>query len=146
MPARQNLLPHTDLAPWMRNAFTLWEISFAAPQVIAHRVARMAQAGPSPGARDQKEFVRMGQEKAEAFVESMWGMGLRIGQAQVAMAASMFAQWLRLASSVTFPTPMWTSAMPSLVATGLRPVHRRVTANARRLGKVPARRRRTGSK
>jgi hypothetical protein len=111
---------------WWRNAMTLWEIGFAAPQVIAHRLQRMALAGPRPGRRDQREFTRMGQEKAEAFAESWMAMVLRMWQGQQAMDASMFQQGLR----------PWLATM----AEGMKPVHRRVTANARRLG--GARRRR----
>ena len=35
------------------------DIAVAAPQVIAHRVTRMALAGPVPDARDRKEFATM---------------------------------------------------------------------------------------
>jgi len=91
---------------------TLWEIGVAAPQVIAHRLQRMALAGPLPGARDQREFTRMGQEKAEALAESLMAMGL-------AMGACVLAQDVR----------PWFATM----AEGMKPVHRRVTANARRL-------------
>ena len=36
------------------------ELAFAVPQVVAHRVTRMAIAGPSLSERDQKEFRRHG--------------------------------------------------------------------------------------
>jgi hypothetical protein len=39
------------------------EISFAAPQVIAHRLTRMASSGSNPSARDRREFQQMGMEK-----------------------------------------------------------------------------------
>jgi hypothetical protein len=111
---------------WWRNTMTLWEIAFAAPQVIFHRMQRIALAGPRPGRRDQLEFTRMGQEKAEAFAESLMAMGLRMWQGQLAMGASV----------LTHDLHPWLATM----ADGLKPVHRRVTANARRLG--GARRRR----
>jgi hypothetical protein len=104
---------------WWRNSMTLWEIGFAAPQVIAHRLQRMALAGPRPGLRDQREFTRMGQEKAEAFAESLMAMGLRMWQGQLASGASALAHDVR----------PWLATM----AEGMKPVHRRVTANARRL-------------
>lgn len=136
-PSVLPVLPAPALAAWWRNAATLWEISIAAPQVIAHRMTRMAQAGHAPAASDRREFLLMGQEKAEAFGESMLAMALRLGQAQAAMAASMFTQTLRQAQHLSWPQP-WLQAMPGLVASGLKPVHRRVTANARRLGKPRA--------
>jgi len=117
MPRQQvtlPLLPHQALAAWWSNALTMWEISLAAPQVIAHRTSRMARAGSSPSARDRKEFIRMGQEKAEAFGESVFAMGIRLWQAQQGAATSL----------------------SSLVRLGMAPVHRRVTANARRLGRA----------
>ena len=46
------------------------ERAVAVPQVIAHRLARLARAGPAPSARDREEFRRMGAEKAAAFAES----------------------------------------------------------------------------
>ena len=39
------------------------ELAFAVPQVVAHRVTRMAIAGPTLSARDRKEFQRMGAER-----------------------------------------------------------------------------------
>jgi hypothetical protein len=111
---------------WWRNSMTLWEIGFAAPQVVAHRLQRMALAGPRPGARDRREFTRMGQEKAEAFAESLMAMGLRMWQTQHAVGASVLAQDMR----------PWLATM----AVGMKPVHRRVTANARRLSRVKSRR------
>ena len=35
------------------------ELALAAPQVVAHRVARMALAGATPSERDRKEFERL---------------------------------------------------------------------------------------
>ena len=35
------------------------ELALAVPQVVAHRMARMALAGHSPSARDQREFQMM---------------------------------------------------------------------------------------
>lgn len=131
MPRRT---PAPDHAAWWRNATTLWEIAFAAPQVIAQRTSRMALAGAQPSARDRREMVRMGQEKAEAFGESWLAMGWRLWQLQTSAAASLWSQWLRqgpqMALAVEQPL---LQALPHIVATGLKPVHRRVTANAKRL-------------
>jgi hypothetical protein len=83
------------------------ELSLAAPQVIAHRTARMMAAGANPSARDRREFQRMGTEKVFAFWESMNAM--------------WWAAWM---------TP-WSTA--KIMEKGLAPLHRRTTANARRL-------------
>ena len=51
-------------------AAKLAEISIASPQVIAHRVTRMAMSGPVLSERDRKEFTNMVQEKQVAFAQS----------------------------------------------------------------------------
>ncbi len=50
-----------------QSIMTAVELAFAVPQVVAHRVTRMALAGPTLSERDRKEFQRMGAEKAAAF-------------------------------------------------------------------------------
>lgn len=131
MPRRST---STDSAAWWRNATTLWEIALAAPQVVAQRTTRMALAGHTPSARDRREFTRMGQEKAEAFGESWLAMGLRLWQLQTAAAASMWGQWLRQGPQLMLAAEQpLLQAWPHVMASGLKPVHRRVTANARRL-------------
>jgi hypothetical protein len=104
-----------------RNALTLWEISVAAPQVIGHRTLRMASAGALPNARDRREFTRMGQEKIEAMGESAFAVGTRLWLTQETLAASLVEHWLEQAASRG--------------QAGMAPVHRRVTSNARRLGR-----------
>jgi len=148
MPRKQAALavapPNQALAAWWRNALTMWEISLAAPQVIAHRSGRLAQAGSSPNARDRKEFIRMGQEKAEAIGESMLAMSLRLWQAQQTMVTAWTRQWVEQSSrlwALPWQAP-WPShrqidrAASSLMRLGMAPVHRRVTANAKRLGRA----------
>ncbi|HET9643255.1 MAG TPA: polyhydroxyalkanoate granule-associated phasin [Burkholderiaceae bacterium] len=138
-----------ELSAWTRNAMHLAEIWTAAPQVIAHRVQRMMMAGPQPVAGDRREFIRMGQEKVEAFAESMAAMSWRLVQAQQAFVLAWMQQGMRMMMS---PLAAWTGGtrhsmprpsaalMHQLVASGLRPVHRRVTANAKRLAAVPPQR------
>jgi len=41
----------------------LAELGVAAPQVVSHRLTRMALAGPALNARDRKEFTGMVVEK-----------------------------------------------------------------------------------
>jgi hypothetical protein len=128
-------------AAWWRNAATLWEIGLAAPQVIAQRTTRMVLAGATPSARDRREFARMGREKAEAFGESWLAMGLRLWQVQTAAAAQWWGQWMRQGPQLLLAAEQpLLQAWPHVMASGLKPVHRRVTANARRLIASPARR------
>jgi hypothetical protein len=104
------------------------ELAFAAPQVVAYRTARMAQAGVFPSRRDQAEFIRMGGEKVEAFYQSwsaMWIAGLA-AQFELARVASSVASGSMASAS--------NSAL-GVLAAGLAPVHRRAISNAKRLSR-----------
>lgn len=125
-------------APAARMGQQMMELAFAVPQVVAHRMTRMALASPTPSARDQREFTRMGAEKVEAFQESWMSMGLHAALAQQRL-------WLGMMGSL--PWPWGTGRMPDLSAAlaregqgvlnkGLAPVHRRAVANAKRLGRT----------
>src|SRR6476620_3282879 len=64
-------------------AVKLAELGVAAPQVIAHRLTRMALAGPTISARDRKEFTGMVAEKQAAVAQAWMGMfaeGVRFQQ------------------------------------------------------------------
>jgi hypothetical protein len=109
-------------------------LSMAVPQVIAHRVNRMAQAGPRPNARDRKEFHLMGAEKMAAFYESWAAMGMATMQAQQTLwRAAMFTPWGKSA----LPTAN-TLAQHTLrvLSQGMAPVHRRAVGNAKRLNRI----------
>jgi hypothetical protein len=109
-------------------------LSWAAPQVVAHRVGRMAAAGARPNARDRKEFALMGAEKVAAFYESWAAMGLATLQAQQRLwAGMMLAPWSARSRSAL------ASQTLRILGQGLAPVHRRATANAKRLGRKRAR-------
>ena len=112
------------------------ELAWAAPQVIAHRLLRMATAGPRPSARDQREFVLMGAEKMAAFYESWTAMTFEaLRQQQVWWVAA----WRTMAWPWSWPptgsTRQRHRALQRIAAHGLAPVHRRALANAKRLGR-----------
>jgi hypothetical protein len=129
MPARRN-----------RQALSLaartTELAIAAPQVVAHRVARMAMSGPVLSERDRKEFQLMGAEKTAAFTASWNAMALQAMRANQAMAVSMLtsfwspAVWRNPAGHVAAQLQ---SAALGVLGKGIAPVHRAATANARRL-------------
>jgi hypothetical protein len=85
------------------------ELALIAPQVIAMRSLRM---------HDQLEMQRMVTEKTLAFWESMTAMGL-------SAMTQAWSPWM---------TP-WQAAAAAgrILEQGMRPVHRRASANARRL-------------
>ena len=101
------------------------ELAFAVPQVVAHRLTRMALAGPTPNARDRREFHGMGQEKVLAFWQSWMAMGW-------AMVEATQKAWLAMLVGARVPM-LDTQA---ILSRGLAPVHRKATSNARRLART----------
>lgn len=104
------------------------ELAWAAPQVVARRSARMANAGAWPSARDQVEFMRMGSEKVVALQQSWTGMWM----------AGWHAWWEMTTAIVQSPMTMpnqATRAVVGVLSAAVAPVHRRAVANARRLGR-----------
>lgn len=115
------------------------EVAVAAPLVVAHRVARMAAAGPVPSARDRREFDLMSAEKVAAFGESWFAMGAEWLRVQRAWAATMW-RWSLAPWAGAMPWPpsqaQWSHALHGVLGRGLAPVHRRAVANAKRLGRM----------
>jgi hypothetical protein len=113
------------------------ELGVAVPQVIAHRVARMAIAGASPSARDRKELHRMGTEKVAAFNEAWNAMAVEAFRANQRLTLSFM-------QSLWFPWIHPKRRRPShaalaILGKGLAPVRRRAVANAKRLGRIKRR-------
>ena len=146
---------------WTELAWKIGELSVASTQVIAKRTARIAAAGATPTKRDRREFSRMGQEKLDAAFESAQAMNAQLVTLNMRAGANAYARMLRstsdftallvsrnprqfmarhakLVRTLTRPA-MEAPALPVagilLAARGLEPVHRRATANARRLRK-----------
>jgi len=153
MPRR----PANPFSIWTDLALQTGEMLMASAQVIQHRTARMAQASVPPSARDSAEFTLMATEKAEAAAESavaiagglaMMGPMLalqnvsRMAALSADMAtAAMTANPLQMASKATqlathvAKQPQLGAEVAKLALAGMRPVHRRAVANARRLGR-----------
>ena len=109
-------------------------LGFAAPQVIAHRMARLAMAGAAPSARDRKEFHRMGVEKIFAAGEAWNAMALQAMLENQKLAFSMMQSfwfpWMHSSASRQL-----SDAALNVLASGMAPVSRRAVANARRLAR-----------
>jgi len=161
---KRSYLGHAYLSPfmlWGDLATKTLEMMLASAQVIAHRTGRMALAGPAPNARDRREFALMGQEKIDAGAQSAQAMAAHMVSMSQPWGALAFRHLLRnsaafmsLASSRT-PTQLIArqAALARAVAQsaismadvaknatklahrGLKPIHAKATANARRLGK-----------
>ena len=113
------------------------ELSLAVPEVVTHRMTRMALSGSKPSARDRREFERMMTEKGMAFANAWTAMALQTARANQAVATSLFRSFLSAsrggaAYSATSATQMHKAAL-DILSKGLAPVHRKAVANARRL-------------
>jgi hypothetical protein len=117
MPQRRR-----SAAPLARQA---GELAIAVPQVVAHRLTRMALAGANPSARDRREFSGMAQEKVHAFWQSWFAMGWAV------LTATQKA-WLAGLQGARVPL----LDAQAVLAHGMAPVHRKATANARRLART----------
>ncbi|WP_394780282.1 polyhydroxyalkanoate granule-associated phasin [Undibacterium sp.] len=114
------------------------ELMFAVPQVMAHRLTRMALAGHQPGKKDAKEFQLMGAEKVAAFNESWMAMAAQAMQSQQQIALGMMSAWLNPAGNAYGSVSQLQSAALDIIGKGFSPVHRRAVGNARRLDKGKA--------
>jgi len=148
-------------AAWSSLALTGSEMLVASAEVITRRVHRMAVSDPIPSVEDQREFTLMGQEKVEAGAESLMAMGaylfdihhevstqalthmMDLSQNMTALMTSQTASealthQARLADSLTrgaMQAADLSGKAAVLTERGLKPVHRRAVANARRLAK-----------
>ena len=124
------------------------ELSWAAPQVVAQRVSRMMTAGPSPSARDQQEFYRMGNEKVVAFYESWMGMWTQACTSYWQAAASMVATPELRTPTASNPFAAFgvgkatkrivkqqVHAVTDVLNAGITPVHAKAVSNAKRLSR-----------
>ena len=115
------------------------ELAFAVPQVFAHRVTRMALAGPRLSDRDRKEFERMLHEKHAAFARAWGDMAMHSFQANQAFAASMVPFFLTPFSytrAAALAAAHVQDATIGVLNKGLAPIHRKAILNARRLAKT----------
>lgn len=115
------------------------ELAFAVPQVVAHRLTRMALAGPAPGKEDRREINKMIAEKQAAFSQAWIAMANETLRANHSIATSMLGSFMfpqaGSQSSTASISRKMQSAATSIVAKGLAPIHRTAIANAKRLGK-----------
>lgn len=113
------------------------ELAWAAPQVMAHRIARMMAAGAVPDARDAAEFTRMFTEKTSAFSQA-WVAGwaaLWWAPWQVAMEVVRAQAGFGGANALAPARRAWRRQGWGIAGSWLAPVHRTAVANARRLGR-----------
>ena len=115
----------------MRMGSEMW---LAAAEVVPRRVARMATAKVPLNRRDRKEFSVMGSEKIDAAVLGLNACAWELALAAPRIAARNLKQLRVLGTSMSAATGN-TEALIKLTTTALKPAHKRVSANARRLRK-----------
>lgn len=139
-------LASTAMWAWFPAWIRCLEIGWAAPQVIAHRSGRMLRSGPFPGAVDRAEFHRMFDEKAEAWFESATNATAQFWQTWFEITAWSMQAWWAAPGANPWGGDAWRSvyrgaarrwarSAPRIAFSALGPVHRRATANARRLAR-----------
>jgi hypothetical protein len=163
-PMKRHSPVHSYFVPfmlWTDLGFKTLETMFAAAQVIGHRTTRIAIAGHAPNARDRREFALMGQEKMEAGAKSAQAMAAHMLTMTQPWGALAYRDFLRnsaalmsLASSRTLSQLLARQAalaltlgqsaanmadtsktVTRLAHRGLKPIHAKVVANAKRLGR-----------
>jgi hypothetical protein len=151
----------SPFAIWTSLAFRTGEMMMASAQVIGHRTNRMIASGPMPNESDRREFSLMGQEKMEATSESVQAMAkhmmtlnqqigaqavghmlagatdmLSLATSQTAgQALARQAQLIRTLTRGAVSASQLSTSAARLAQRGLKPIHSRATANAKRLGK-----------
>jgi hypothetical protein len=152
--------PSNPFLIWSGLAFKTTEMMMASAQVISHRTNRIAMAGPSPNERDRREFVLMGQEKIEAATESALAIAARMVYLNQQMGTLAFKQLLMgtswmfslagsrtvtqfsrrqaeffrgTVSSPAAAMSQFADSFAKVAHRGLKPIHSRATANAKRL-------------
>ena len=155
--------PAASINAWTDLMLQTGEMMSASAQVIGHRTARMAMAGPAPSQRDRNEFNLMSQEKIEAIAESAHAMAIRMMSMHQDTARLAIQQMLNgavnlmsVASSSSLhqsghrqnklahdtmlssaeAVSQFNTSLADIAQTGLQPLHARATANAKRLKKL----------
>jgi hypothetical protein len=115
------------------------DLAIAAPQVMAHRLSRIALAGVNPDRHDRQEFARMILEKQIGFGEAwiaMTAQGFIAAQTlSWTLLRAFWMPWLG-APAHTINAQLSRSAH-DMLARGMAPLTRRAVANSKRLTRSP---------
>jgi len=114
----------------------LMTLSQRVPFVMSQRLMRMAS--PAPNAADRRDFDRMGAEKLSALQEGWMAMTMQVfalqQRAWVSLLQSAWAPWRPGKAMQEWSRGM--ADVDTVLAAGLRPATRQVSANARRLSRT----------
>jgi hypothetical protein len=119
------------------------ELVFAVPQVVAHRVTRMALAGPVLSKHDRREFNLMVAEKNIAFAQAwqeMFKQSVRANRALVpTFMRSIWSPSAASKGSAGKAIAQMQNAALGVFGRGLAPFHQKAVANAKRLARAKLR-------
>lgn len=118
-------MPRRRRSRAISNATKLMQLGMAAPQVVAHRVTRMASAGRNPSARDRREFTGMVVEKQIALMQAWAGMATATLQMQQRWWLAAFGG----------RAPSLRQYADAVTARGIAPFHRKAVSNSKRLAR-----------
>jgi hypothetical protein len=129
---------------WWRTVSDAAQIWTAAPQVIALRSVRVLADRFALRADTRRELARMAQEKTAAAGESAAAVALQVWKTNWELALIPLRLWWGMGAGAAWRAPFMpvsggaaqkqlAAAASRIAQSGLRPVHRRVTANAKRL-------------
>ena len=130
------------IVQWWRTVYSAAEIWTAAPQVILMRSASVGMDGFAPRADTRRELARMVHEKTAAAGESATAIVLQMWRTNWELALMPMRLWWGLWAGAAWWSPLGpvpaasrqlVAAAAKIVPSGLAPVRRRVTANAKRL-------------
>lgn len=118
-------------SPRRGSASHLVDLGIAAPQVVAHRLARMAAAGGTLSPRDRREFTGMVLEKQTVFAQGWMAMWVESVLAQQRFLLACLAGTPWTATHALRAGTDWERAL----SRGLAPIRNKAVANARRLSR-----------
>jgi hypothetical protein len=122
-----------------RLAAQAFELSMAAPHVMAQRLTRMALSGLNPNTDDHDELMLMGSEKVQAFQESWMAMWSQAMQSQMTLASSVARSSIDMMIGRDHPANVLMQVpteAAEVLSAGLAPLHDKAMDNARRLSLV----------
>lgn len=117
------------------------QLALAVPQVMGHRLSRMAIVGVNPSNRDRRKFTLMSSEKKLAFMQSWQAMAWQARRFQQSFMFSYFnALWMPWLGQRMTPSSiarLMQNGALEMGTKGIEPIHRTAVANAKRLTCIP---------
>lgn len=108
------------------------DLAFAVPQVVSARLAQLALAGPQLSTRDRNELLLMSGEKVLVMQQSWMAMWTQLATIQVQALVALWGYPASGDARSAGPFPDYQADMLRVVSAGLRPIHLKAVANARR--------------